>query len=248
LTLSAALGYDLMPMSKTSQNLAIILAAGRGERAEVSIPKQFFFIGGKEILAHSIEKFETHPLIDQIVLVTHPDFLTQTTALVKKNRYLKVKKILAGGRNRQESSAIGVASAADLFAKVLIHDAVRPFVSQRVINECLQALDQFAAVVAAIPVKDTLLEVDSQNQLLSIPPRQNWFRVQTPQGFRLELIRKAHELARRDKAFEFTDDCGLVLHFRLAEILVVKGEERNIKITFPEDILLAEKLLEARRV
>ncbi len=225
---------------------AIILASGTGSRIGLDIPKQFYKLKNKTILEYSIEIFENHPNIDNIIVVSNPNFIDLTKEIIEKNDYKKVKKLLPGGSTRQKSSYIGVSSINDADAKVLIHDAVRPFVSKQIIDDCILALDKYNAVNVAIESSDTILEVDENNFIKSIPNRKSLMRCQTPQCFNLATIKQAHELANNDPNYTATDDCGLVLRYKLDKIFIVKGDEKNIKITYPSDLIIAENILEKK--
>jgi 2-C-methyl-D-erythritol 4-phosphate cytidylyltransferase len=226
------------------KNLAIILAGGTGNRIEGDLPKQFLTLAGKTILQHSIEKFETHPYIDHIFLVIHGEFLNNAGEIVRKSGHKKVVKILKGGQTRQESSRIGVTAAAPgEYENVLVHDAARPFVSKKIIDDILTALNTYAAVNIAISSPDTIIEINHKNLVKNVPDRKYLRRVQTPQGFKWDLIQKAHQLALEKGITNATDDCSLILTFKLADTYVVEGSPLNIKITYPLDIQIAEKFL-----
>lgn len=222
---------------------AIILAGGSGERLGFPIPKQFVKVAGKTVIEHTIEVFEKHPSIDEIVLVINPSFRHLMEEILLKRNYKKVKKVLNGGETRKESSEIGVKSIEDEDAIVLIHDAVRPFVSRRIIDESIEAAKRYGAVDVAIPSVDTIIRVNDKMFIEDIPPRKYMMKGQTPQSFRLDIIRKAHDMAIDG---EVTDDCGLVLRHKISPIYVVKGEERNIKLTYPEDIFLIDRIFQLR--
>ncbi|MCV3396305.1 2-C-methyl-D-erythritol 4-phosphate cytidylyltransferase [Campylobacter sp. RKI_CA19_01116] len=222
-------------------NYAIILASGSGNRFGANKPKQFLKLAGKTILEHTIEIFESAENINKIILVIHPLYQEFIEELILQNKYTKIMKILKGGDSRKESSFIGINSIEDDEANVLIHDSVRPFLSHRIINDCIQALERYDAVDVAITSSDTLIEKNG-NEIVAIPDRENVLRGQTPQCFKLSLIKKAHLLSRRDD--NFTDDCGLIVKYDLAPIYIVNGDHRNIKITYPEDLILADKLFQ----
>ena len=223
---------------------SIILASGKGERFDYYKPKQFIKIAGKTLLEHTLDAFENNSAIDEIILVINPLCKDLTENIIINNHYKKIKKILNGGETRKESSFIGINSINEDDAKVLIHDAVRPFVSDRIINECVEALDRFSAVDVAIKSADTIIQINDKHIINNIPQRNYMMRGQTPQAFRVGLIKKAHELSQKEENFEFTDDCGLIVKYNLADVYVVNGEETNIKITYPEDIFLADKLFQ----
>lgn len=222
------------------KNYAIILASGTGERAGLNIPKQFALINGKTILEYSIDTFQTHNLIDGIVLVSNPLFIDMTEDIVNRNKYTKIIKIVSGGVTRQESSYIGISQVKEVNANVLIHDAVRPFINKDTISECIEALNKYKAVNVAIESSDTIVEIDENNIIKNIPKRRFLRRCQTPQCFDLETIKAAHKLAFENNAPDITDDCGLVVRYNLADIFVVNGSTNNIKITYPLDLEFAE--------
>ena len=224
------------------KNIAIILASGTGSRSGLDIPKQFYKIKDKTVLEYSIEAFQNNSNIDEIIIVSNPNFIELTKELASE--YSKVVKTISGGATRQQSSFNGVMSIMDNESNVLIHDAVRPFVTQRVINECIEALSKYNAINVAIESSDTILEIDENNFIKSVPNRKNLRRVQTPQCFKLYLIKNAHNLAINDKDFLPTDDCGLILRYNLCPIYIVNGDETNIKITYPSDLKTAEIILE----
>lgn len=227
-------------MEKELKNYAIILASGTGSRFGSEIPKQFLKINDKTILEISIEAFENNSQIDEIIVVITPEYRKLAEEILKKNNYKKVSKILNGGETRKDSSSIGVESITEKEANILIHDCARPFVSQRIINECIESLKTYKAINVAIPAVDTIIEVE--NRLIKkVLDRSKLMQCQTPQCFKLSIIKKAHELAKEDKSF--TDDCSLVVKYNLSDVYVVNGDVKNIKITYADDIYMAQKIL-----
>lgn len=224
------------------KNIAIILASGTGERFGEKIPKQFYKFEGKTILEHSIDAFEKNKNIDEIILVTNPKFRDLAEEILKNNDYKKVTKLLNGGKTRVESSYVGTSEAPEE-SNVLIHDAVRAFVTQKIIDDNIEALKKYEAVGTAIDTVDTIIQVDENNVITAIPPRKFLKRVQTPQSFRANLIKKAHEMALKDEDANFTDDCGLILRYNLAPIHIVDGDELNIKITHKNDLNVIKNML-----
>lgn len=224
------------------KNIAIILASGTGERFGENIPKQFYKFEGKTILEHSLDAFEKNKNIDEIILVTNPKFRDLAEEILKKGNYKKVTKLLNGGRTRVESSYVGTSEAPEE-SNVLIHDAVRAFVTQKIIDDNIKALQKYEAVGTAIDTVDTIIQVDENDVITEIPPRKFLKRVQTPQSFRASLIKKAHELALKDKNASFTDDCGLILRYNLAPIHIVEGDELNLKITRKTDLKIIKNML-----
>lgn len=225
------------------KNIAIILASGTGERFGENIPKQFYQFEGKTLLEHAIDAFEKNKNIDEIILVTNPKFRDLAENILNKNDYKKITKVLNGGKTRVESSYIGTSEAPEE-ANVLIHDAVRAFVTQKIIDDNIEALKKHEAVGTAIESIDTIIQVDKNNVITAIPPRKFLKRVQTPQSFRANLIKKAHELALKDENASFTDDCGLILRYNLAPIHIVDGDEINLKITQKNDLKIIENILD----
>ena len=225
------------------KNYGIILASGTGSRYGADIPKQFIKIGGKTILEHTIEIFENAKDIDEIIIVITPNYRTMAEKLLQKNNFKKISKLLNGGEIRKESSYIGISSIEEDDANVIIHDCARPFVSEQVIQKCINALEKHNAVGVAIASTDTIIEVEN-GKIKNIPKRESLMRIQTPQCFRLSLIKKAHLLSKNDT--DFTDDCGLIVKYGLDDVYVVEGDTENIKITYPSDIYLAEKIYKRR--
>lgn len=232
--------------------VVIILAGGYGNRFNSNIPKQFVKLAGKSIIDHTISVFETHHLIDEIYIVTHRDFCNMIEDIVQQNAYKKVKKILKGGNTRQESSRIGIFACEEDIYKVLVHDAVRPFVSEEIITNVILSLDKYSSVDVAVNCASTIIhisnDVETNDKIITnIPSRQYMFEGQTPQGFLLPLIKKAHLLAEND-GYESTDDCSLILKYDLGKIYVVDGSTYNMKITYPIDIHIADKVFQIRTI
>ena len=215
----------------------LILASGTGERTGLNIPKQFFEIKGKTLLEMSVDAFEQNELITDIIVVSHWDFMKETQDIIDKNNYKKVRKIIAGGQTRQQSSYNGVREIPDE-AKVLIHDAVRPFVTQKIITDCVNALEKYDAIGVAIPCTDTIIQIDD-GIIEDIPKREMLMQIQTPQAFKVDLLLEAHKKA---KSLEATDDCSLVLSLP-HEVKLVKGDKKYHKVTTIEDIKYLEGLL-----
>jgi ribitol-5-phosphate 2-dehydrogenase (NADP+) / D-ribitol-5-phosphate cytidylyltransferase len=165
--------------------------------------------------------------------------------MVRSGGYTKVRQILEGAETRSDTTMRALTAIPGEDAKVLLHDAVRPLLSPRIISDCFQALDGYDAVDVAIPSADTIIEVTEENTILAVPRRANLRRGQTPQAFRLRVIKEAYARAAQDPAFEATDDCSVVLRY-LPEvpIWVVPGDERNMKVTEPIDVYLADKLFQ----
>lgn len=214
---------------------AILLMAGIGSRLGSSTPKQFHLLGSKKIYLHTLETFLTAELFQQIILVCHPDWIDEV-----KNEIPQDPKIVltAGGPTRQSSSLLGLQAclATDF---VMIHDAVRPFVSQEILERNITAVQKHRAVDTCIPSADTIVHSVGGEFITSIPSRKNYQRGQTPQTFAYQLILEAHQ---KTKATESTDDCSLALELG-HPVAIVLGSEDNIKITTELDVEIAEWVL-----
>lgn len=234
------------------KNIAVILAGGVGRRLGLTIPKQFLKMAGKTVLEHTVDSFQQHEMIDEIAIVSHPMFTQKIEEMVSNNRWTKVKKILNGGETRFESSLSAI-RAYELdenqgSINLIFHDGVRPLVSERVISDVCHALQTHDAVDVVVPAVDTIVKVRSNQPVIdSIPDRSLLRRGQTPQGFKLITIRAAYELALKDPNLKTTDDCGIVVKYLPStEVVLIKGEECNIKLTNPEDIYLLDKLFQLK--
>ena len=231
------------------KNIAIILAGGNGLRMGMELPKQFIKVAGKAVLEHTVQTFQKHSLIDEIVIVTHQSFIYLVEDLVLANHWPKVKKILNGGKERYDSSLSAInACLPQGDVNLIFHDAVRPLVNDRVIGEVILSLEKYEAVDTAVPASDTIIQVEHNRSIIfSIPNRALLRRGQTPQGFRIGTIKKAYDLALQDPKFLATDDCGVISNY-LPEvaIYVVAGEEQNFKLTYKQDIFLLDKLFQLK--
>ena len=226
-------------------NIAVVLAGGIGARVGGNMPKQLLPLAdGKTILEHSVAAFDEADCIDEVCIVMHPDYICKAENMLEANNWTKVRHIIPGGKERWESSVNAIRLYQDKLdaeqfatANILLHDAARPFVSQRIISDVCEALKEHEAVVVAIPSTDTVYEM--QNGCVArIPNRSTIMRAQTPQAFRLPLITKAYDIALNSENMQVTDDCGVVFnHIPTQLIQIVLGEEQNRKITFKEDIL-----------
>jgi len=228
-------------------NIAVILAGGIGSRFGRDLPKQFLKVAGKKVIEHTIDVFEHNDLIDEIAVVTQPEYIADVEQLVVNNHYRKVRKILVGGKERYHSSLSAINAYTEDTDNLIFHDAVRPLVNDRIINDCIEALKEYDAVDVAIPVADTIIQVDDTDCINAIPTRSLLRSGQTPQCFKRGVINKAYEIAMQDPNFLTTDDCGVVRKY-LPEtpVYVVKGEVFNMKITYKEDLFLVDKLFQLK--
>lgn len=228
------------------RNIAIILAGGVGSRLGMSTPKQFFKVAGKMVVEHTIDVFERNQHIDEIAIVSNPALVADFENIVLRNKWRKVKKILKGGAERYYSSLSAITAYQNEDANLIFHDAVRPLVSQRIIDDVVKALDTHRAVNVAVPSADTIIEVDG-DFITNIPDRSRLRRGQTPQAFDRQLIADAYEKALKDPNFRTTDDCGVVRTYLPEEpIFVVRGEESNMKLTYREDTYMMDKLFQLK--
>lgn len=215
------------------RNIAVILAAGTGTRAGAGEPKQFRLLAnGRTVLETCVAAFMTCGEIDAVCVVSHPDYADKTRRLLNDDRILVVN----GGKERWESSWNAIQALAGEEVNVLIHDCARPFVSHDIIRAVCDALRTHEAVTVAVPSTDTLYRVEN-GCVAVIPQRADYMRAQTPQAFRLPLIRRAYELALQDpNGVAVTDDCGIVKHYMPNQpIFIVAGEEKNRKLTYKQD-------------
>ncbi|HEX6516672.1 MAG TPA: bifunctional cytidylyltransferase/SDR family oxidoreductase [Nocardioidaceae bacterium] len=232
-------------MASGPRNVAVLLAGGVGERVGLDIPKQLIRIAGKPILEHTLAAFQAHPQVEEIIIMMAPGYLDAVHAILRGGGYGKVTRVLEGAATRNGTTMKALEALGDRDCKVLFHDAVRPLVSARIIGECFDALDEYDAVDVAIPSADTIIEVTPENTIRDIPPRAMLRRGQTPQAFRSSVIREAYRHALADHDFVATDDCSVVLRYQpQVPIWVVRGDERNMKVTDPIDVYLADKLFQ----
>jgi ribitol-5-phosphate 2-dehydrogenase (NADP+) / D-ribitol-5-phosphate cytidylyltransferase len=229
------------------RTVAVVLAGGIGQRFGGDRPKQLRVLAGRTLLEHSVAAFEQAPDVDAIMVVMPAGLAGQGFA--PGNGYRKVTAVIEGGATRTDSTRCAIAALGEAECNVLFHDAARPLVDQRIIADCVSALAADQAIGVAVPSSDTIVEV-SDGVVTGMPRRDALARCQTPQGFRLSVIRRAYQLADADPGFgqrPATDDCGIV-HRYLPDIPVrlVPGSEHNIKITYPDDLEVAEALLRLR--
>jgi len=227
------------------KNVAVLLAGGVGTRVGLSIPKQLIKIAGRPILEHTLVALNSHPMVDEIIIMMAPGHLDTVRAIVRGGGYAKVVDILEGAETRSHTTLRALERLGDEECNVLLHDAVRPLVTARIIKECFEALEVHEAVDVAIPSADTIVEVTLGGIISDIPDRASLRRGQTPQAFRASVIKRAYEMARQDPDFVATDDCTVVLRYLPdVPIHVVLGDERNMKVTEPIDVYLADKLFQ----
>jgi len=227
------------------RRVAVLLAGGTGSRTGLEMPKQLVEVGGRTVLEHALRALHDHPQVDDVVVVMAPGHLDAARAVAAG--YPKVSAVLPGGTTRTASTLAALAHLGDEDCLLLLHDAARPLLPQRVIDDCLAALADHGAVATAVPSTDTVFEVGPQGTITGVPARAGLRRAQTPQGFRSDVLRRAYASAGADPDFVATDDCSVVHHY-LPEVpvAVVDGDEVNLKVTSRLDLAVVEALLRQR--
>jgi 2-C-methyl-D-erythritol 4-phosphate cytidylyltransferase len=226
-----------------TRTVAVVLGGGVGNRFGAAMPKQLLTLGGKTLVEHCVTAFAAAPGVDEVLLVMPPGYAGEAAGLAGD----QVSSVITGGVTRSDSvrnALVHLMLRNDPETTgVLLHDAARPLVSQQIIADCVAALNHHDAAGVAVPASDTIV-VATDGVMSHVPPRETLYRCQTPQCFRLSVIAKAHELAAKDPGFVPTDDCGVVLRYLPdVPVHIVKGSERNIKVTYPGDLAIAEALL-----
>ena len=222
-----------MTTAQTTPVVAVVLAAGSGLRFDPANPKQLVSLAGTPIVGWSIAAFERNPRVTDILVVVNAQVRQAVEQLIAAVGYTKVQAVIEGGAERSDSTEAALRMLADhgvpADAKVLIHDSVRPFVSQAQIDGCIDALDEFKAATVACPSTDTILLT------------RHSFRAQTPQAFRFETIRTAYDLAADDPDFRPTDDTRVVVDYLPNEpVAIVGGSPLNMKVTTQDDMPFAQ--------
>ncbi len=230
-------------MSKVT---VLIPAAGLGKRMGKAVAKQFLPLGDKPLLAHTLLAFQQAPEIDELIpVLSQEDMESCLREIIERYHITKVKTLVVGGKERQESVSHGLEKLEKDAAIVLVHDGVRPFVTQEMIREVVEHARKGECVTVGVPLKDTVKEVDERGFVRQTLDRSRFWAIQTPQAFPAKVLKKAYEEAVRHKVFG-TDDAMLVERAG-GKVRVLMGSYDNIKITTPEDLLLAEEILKRRQ-
>ena len=225
----------------SSKVAAIIPAAGSGIRMGLSAPKQFLELAGVPILVRTLRVFQQIDAVGSIIVAAPLEHVAKVEKLVQMHQLTKISKVVAGGETRQESVRAGLGALEETVELVLVHDGVRPLVPVSVVENCLQEAARSGAAMAAVPVKDTLKVVSRDKVVERTISRKDVWQAQTPQAASKVLLKKAYNLAAARKDFIATDEASL-LELLGYPVKVVEGSERNIKITRPEDLILAKAL------
>lgn len=223
---------------KNDNITAIVLAAGQGKRMQSDVPKQFMMIGDRPVLYYTLKAFEASD-VDDIVLVTGADEVEYCKENFTADQgFKKVKAVVAGGKERYDSVYQGLL-AAEGCGRVVIHDGARPLISPELINRNIECVRLYGACITAVPAKDTIKVADDKGFVESTPDRSRLWQVQTPQTFDYDLIMQAHLLRQRAADTAVTDDAMLVEKYTGCKVKLLMGDYRNIKITTPEDMIIA---------
>lgn len=220
---------------------AIVLAAGRGERLKSKVPKLLAKIGSKPVIIHTLEALSRNPSIKDIILVANAKNLREMTAWVKRYHIRKISSVVEGGARRQDSLGSGLKAVDSRTDLVLIHDAARPFIDKNLIDSVINVAKKSGAAITGVPVKATIKKAFGKVVDKTIE-RKNLWEIQTPQVFKKDLILKAY---KKFGKIDVTDDAMLVEKLG-GKVNIVEGSYSNIKITTPEDLVLAEAI--AKRI
>lgn len=224
------------------RTLAIILAGGAGKRMGASTNKQFLLLDNKPIIVHTLQIFEECRAIDGVYLVVNQkDLPIIQTEILESYRFNKVMKLVIGGRLRQDSVKNGLEAIENPCDIVVIHDGARPFVTPSFIEKGIYLMEMFDAVIPALPVKDTVKVVSKDGFVLKTLERDSLWHVQTPQTFKYEMIVKAYKEGMAKKLYGYDD--ATFLEYAGKKVKVVEGSPYNIKITTPEDLVIAKGIL-----
>lgn len=227
-------------------NTVIILAAGKGSRMKAELNKQYLILKEKPVLAHTIEVFQESDMIDEIILVvSESEHELCKKEILDQYNYTKVKRMVSGGAERQLSVFNGLNELSEETDIVLIHDGARPLITKKVIERCVVGAKEFGAVSAGVPIKETIKIMKKDKFVKYTPNRENVWVTQTPQAFKVDIIKKAHKFAMESNLLG-TDDAMLVEHIG-ETVKMIEGNYENIKITTPDDLITAEAILKHRR-
>lgn len=221
---------------------AIVLAAGKGNRMQSDIPKQFMELCGKPVIYYSLMAFENSPVTD-IVLVTGEEYIEYCkNEIVKKYQLDKVKAVVCGGTERYWSVKKGL-EAAKGTDYVMIHDAARPCITQEMIERSIEKVKQVKACTVGVQAKDTIKIVDEEGYGIDTPPREKLWQIQTPQSFFYPMICEAYQKMEQSEVKNITDDTMIIERYLGRKTQVIQGDYANMKITTPEDLSMIENFL-----
>lgn len=226
---------------------AIVLAAGSGKRMNSEVHKQYLLIKEKPVLYYSLKTFEDSQVDDIVLVVGTGEVEYCKKEIIEKYGFLKVRAIVEGGKERYHSVYEGLKAAQET-DYVMIHDGARPFVTQEIISRTIESVCRYQACVVGMPVKDTIKIVDADNCAKETPTRSSVWQVQTPQAFSYPLIFDAYTRMFEKEDSAITDDAMVVERMTAQKVRLIEGSYQNIKITTPEDLLIAEVYLNAMKM
>lgn len=233
---------------KKMKSVAIVLAAGSGSRMNMDVKKQFLEIAGKPLVYYSLDVFQKSS-VDEIILVTPKEDIEYCkNEIVKKYSFNKIRCIVEGGKERFNSVMHGLKMIGEC-DYVFVHDAARPLIDIDMIDRLQKGVEEYGSAVAAVQTKDTIKVVDNENYVISTPSRQTVWIVQTPQVFKYSTLSDAYERLHMRlqnvsaEDLHITDDAMVVENFTNSKVKLIEGSYKNIKITTPEDIVVAERFL-----
>jgi len=230
-------------MMRRARVLAIVPAAGSGKRLGLSSKKPFVILKGKPLLYYALKALNSSDAVTQIFVAAQSSEIRRIENIVRRYKLNKVKRVIVGGRTRLESVGNCLKEAADDFEVALVHDAARPLIDADLIDRSVKLALKYGACVAAVPESDTVKSVDDKLFITKTLDRDRIFRAQTPQAFRMDILKKAYAAcARRGGVRKATDDSGLVEAIG-CRVKIVESSYRNIKVTTKVDLKLAEVLL-----
>lgn len=233
-----------MDMIQNDEITAIVLAAGQGRRMNSKIQKQFLLLQGKPVLYYSLKSFQQSD-VKRIILVTGEHEIEYCRKeIVEQYQLDKVTDIVAGGTERYDSVERGLQCIT--YGIVLIHDGARPFVTTEMIRKSIEAARNYGACTVGVPVKDTIKVVDENGFGIDTPDRRTLWQIQTPQTFQTALIKEAYTRMRQSETGNITDDTMLVEQYCGHKVKIIEGDYCNFKMTTPEDMILAERILQSR--
>lgn len=226
------------------KTIAIILAGGSGIRFNNEIPKQYALVNNKTILEHTLDKFQNNSSIDEIIVALNDYHISQAFKDNLLESYPKISTLTKNGSNRRLSIYNALEAIKDDECKVLVHNGTSPLVADEVITECVEKLDEYDSVYPAVPMSNTIL-MPKDGFVDKMPSRKDYMMSQTPQGFKCSIIKKAHELAKENPEVDelYNNDVGIIWHYDLCRVKLIEGNRENIKLTFPEDLILFEALI-----
>ena len=230
-------------------NIALLIAGGSGNRMHQDIPKQFLTVNEKPVIIYTLEVFQRHPAIDEVVVVCIEGWEQVLWAYVKQFNLTKVSAIVKGGNCGQNSIYRGLVEIGREHKPddiVLVHDAIRPMVSEEIISDCISKTVEYGSAIACIPCAEVMLVTENQKSSGQVFDRDHLKRTQTPQGFRLGRLREMHEKALAQGITDSTASCMLAIQMG-EEVYFSKGSEKNLKLTTVEDIYIFKALLLAKR-